>query len=54
MLFLGHPYTIHIYTGNVWGAGTDANVHVTIYGTKGDSEEYRFENKGSSTFEGAS
>uniref|UniRef100_A0A6P8J2Q7 Uncharacterized protein LOC116306425 isoform X2 n=1 Tax=Actinia tenebrosa TaxID=6105 RepID=A0A6P8J2Q7_ACTTE len=47
-----YQYTINIYTGNEWGAGTDANVHVTIYGTKGESGEQKFENKGNETFEG--
>lgn len=54
ILLTAYKYTIYIYTGNEWGAGTDANVHVTMYGDQGNSEEFRFENKGSSTFVGGS
>ncbi|EDO44990.1 predicted protein, partial [Nematostella vectensis] len=44
-------YTIHIFTGDVWGAGTDANVLVTLYGTKGDSGEHKLDNEGENNFE---
>ncbi|OAF63637.1 hypothetical protein A3Q56_08658 [Intoshia linei] len=30
-------YLIKVATGNVWGAGTDANIHIVLYGTKDDS-----------------
>lgn len=29
-----HQYRVAVYTGNEPGAGTDANVHLTIYGTR--------------------
>ena len=32
-------YTVNVYTGDVSGAGTDANVFCTIFGDKGDSGE---------------
>ncbi|ESO97796.1 hypothetical protein LOTGIDRAFT_208950 [Lottia gigantea] len=32
-------YTVKICTGDVWGAGTDANVFVNLFGDKGDSGE---------------
>lgn len=32
-------YEVHVLTGNVWGAGTDANVYVSIYGERGDTGE---------------
>ena len=34
-------YAVHIYTGDVFQAGTDANVFVNIYGEKGDTGERR-------------
>ena len=30
-------YEIHVFTGDVWNGGTDANVYVTVYGEKGDT-----------------
>ena len=30
-------YNIKVYTGDVDFAGTDANVHIILYGKKGDS-----------------
>ncbi|CAF0768261.1 unnamed protein product, partial [Didymodactylos carnosus] len=32
-------YTVHVFTGDKTGAGTDANVFLTIYGTQDDSGE---------------
>lgn len=32
-------YTVNVYTGDVSGAGTDANVFLIIFGDKGDSGE---------------
>ncbi|XP_071795423.1 lipoxygenase homology domain-containing protein 1-like [Asterias amurensis] len=34
-------YTVHIYTGDVFQAGTDANVFINVYGEKGDTGERR-------------
>ena len=41
----GHDYMVHIYTGNKWGAGTDANVMITIFGKEGDSGERKLDNE---------
>uniref|UniRef100_A0A8C5CVH5 Lipoxygenase homology PLAT domains 1 n=1 Tax=Gadus morhua TaxID=8049 RepID=A0A8C5CVH5_GADMO len=32
-----NSYEIHVFTGSLWGAGTDANVYITIYGEVGDT-----------------
>ena len=32
-------YSVSVYTGDVSGAGTDANVFLTIFGDKGDTGE---------------
>lgn len=42
--FPGHPYLIHTFTGDKRGAGTDANVVITIFGEEGDSGEKKLEN----------
>ncbi|KFQ09587.1 Lipoxygenase homology domain-containing protein 1, partial [Leptosomus discolor] len=35
-----NTYEVHILTGNIWGAGTDANVFLSIYGVgRGDTGE---------------
>uniref|UniRef100_A0A3P8UHJ0 Lipoxygenase homology PLAT domains 1 n=1 Tax=Cynoglossus semilaevis TaxID=244447 RepID=A0A3P8UHJ0_CYNSE len=36
-----NSYEVHVFTGNMWGAGTDANVYVNIYGETGDTGERR-------------
>lgn len=36
-------YQVTVNTSDIRGAGTDANVYVTIYGSKGDSGELRLE-----------
>ena len=41
----GHDYMVHIYTGNKWRAGTDANVMITIFGKEGDSGERKLDNE---------
>ena len=38
-LVTAKKYTVNVYTGDVSGAGTDANVFCTIFGDKGDSGE---------------
>ena len=30
-------YEVHVFTGDVWNGGTDANVYLTLYGEKGDT-----------------
>ena len=39
----GYQYPVHIYTGDKWGAGTDANVLITIFGEEGDSGENKLD-----------
>ncbi|MBN3300355.1 LOXH1 protein, partial [Amia calva] len=34
-----NTYDVHVFTGSVWGAGTDANVYINIYGEMGDTGE---------------
>ena len=41
-----------MYTGDVWGAGTDANIIITIFGEDGDSGEKKLDNT-SNNFERA-
>ena len=40
----GHQYFVHTYTGDKRGAGTDANVVITIFGEEGDSGEKKLDN----------
>lgn len=40
----GHQYLVHTYTGDKRGAGTDANVVITIFGEEGDSGEKKLDN----------
>ena len=42
--FPGHPYLVHTFTGDKRGAGTDANVVITMFGEEGDSGEKKLEN----------
>lgn len=37
--FTENTYTVHVFTGHVMGAGTDANVFVNIYGETTDTGE---------------
>lgn len=36
---LAHTYNVSVRTGDIYGAGTDANVFLTIYGDLGDTGE---------------
>ena len=40
---LENTYVIHVYTGDVMHAGTNANVLATIYGENGDSGERKLQ-----------
>lgn len=42
--FEGYQYLVHTYTGDTRGAGTDANVVITIFGEEGDSGEKKLDN----------
>ena len=35
-----YNYTIKVHTGDKFGAGTDANVYITLYGAFGNSGEH--------------
>ncbi|XP_035377622.1 lipoxygenase homology domain-containing protein 1-like [Electrophorus electricus] len=34
-----NTYEVHVFTGSMWGAGTDAGVYINIYGEMGDTGE---------------
>uniref|UniRef100_H2LK33 Lipoxygenase homology PLAT domains 1 n=1 Tax=Oryzias latipes TaxID=8090 RepID=H2LK33_ORYLA len=34
-----NSYEVHVFTGTTWGAGTDANVYINVYGESGDTGE---------------
>ena len=40
----GFKYKVCTYTGDVRGAGTDANVTITIFGENGDTGEHCLNN----------
>lgn len=46
-----HLYTVTVYTGSVRGAGTEANVYLTIYGKKGSTNEVNLKKGGKKLFE---
>lgn len=46
-------YRINVHTGDVDGAGTDANVYITIFGSGGSSDEMQLDS-GRDDFERAS
>lgn len=39
LCFTDQKYRVHVFTGDVFSAGTDANVYITLYGDNGDSGE---------------
>ncbi|MFG2092255.1 PLAT/LH2 domain-containing protein [Streptomyces sp. NPDC048612] len=39
-----HQYRVAVYTGGEEGGGTDANVYITIYGTRGSAGPIRLDN----------
>jgi hypothetical protein len=44
-IIAGIPYEITVWTGDIRGAGTDANVFVQMYGELGKTEEYQLRNR---------
>lgn len=32
-------YEVSVFTGDMWGAGTDAHVYINVYGENGDTGE---------------
>eukprot|EP00794_Sanderia_malayensis_P016965 gene16965-18674_t len=49
-----HKYKVMTHTGDVRGAGTDANVYVTIFGDNGDTGQHKLSNKWKNNFKKAS
>ena len=45
-----HIYTVTVYTGSVKGAGTSANVYLTIFGKKGSTNEVLLKKGGKKLF----
>lgn len=41
-------WKIWVFTSDIKGAGTDANVFLVVYGSKGKSDDFKLENKGDS------
>ena len=41
----GIPYEVTVWTGDVKGAGTDANIFLQMYGENGKTEEYQLRNR---------
>ncbi len=39
------PYEVTVWTGDVKGAGTDANVFIQMYGEYGKTEQYQLRNR---------
>lgn len=49
---LEYPWSLWIWTSDVKGAGTDAQVFLQIYGEKGKSDEFKLENNSDSFEQG--
>ncbi|KAL4660900.1 lipoxygenase homology domain-containing protein 1-like [Arapaima gigas] len=39
-----NTYDVNVFTGSVWGANTDANIYINIYGENGDTGERALRN----------
>lgn len=50
-LSISAPYQVKVTTGVQEGAGTDANVYLTVYGTKGETMEKKLINTFENNFE---
>ena len=50
-LSISDPYQVQVTTGVQEGAGTDANVYLTVYGTKGETMEKKLINTFENNFE---
>ena len=48
---LGYRYVITTYTGDRFGAGTDARVFIRLFGSKGNTKEKELESSGRDNFE---
>lgn len=47
----GHRYVVTTYTGDRFGAGTDAHVFIKLFGTQGETVEKELESQGRDNFE---
>ena len=47
----GHRYVVTTYTGDRFGAGTDAHVFIKLFGNHGDTTEKELEAEGRDNFE---
>ena len=50
-IFQGYRYVLTTYTGDRFGAGTDARVFAKLYGSKGTTSEKELESSGRDNFE---
>ena len=50
-LMLGYKYELTTFTGNRFGAGTDSNVFVILYGDNGNTGRKILEHNGANDFE---
>ena len=48
---LGYRYVVSTYTGDRFGAGTDARVFISLLGDKGHIDEKELESSGRDNFE---
>lgn len=44
-LSLEHPWSFWIWTSDIPGAGSDADISLQVYGERGKSDELRLDNK---------
>ena len=44
VFLIGFQYVVHTFTGDQRGAGTDANVVITLFGEDGNSAEKKLDN----------
>ena len=49
--FPGNRYVVTTYTGDRFGAGTDARVFIKLYGSQGETTEKELEAQGRDNFE---
>lgn len=45
IVVVGIPYEVTVWTSDVRGSGTNANVFIQLYGEEGKTEEYQLRNR---------
>jgi len=45
VVYVGIPYEVTVWTGDVGRAGTDANVYLQMYGVNGKTEKQTLHNR---------